>query len=218
VPLGANLEHFRPRPPDAKLQSQYDLSATDCIFTYCGTLDHNRRIDKLLNAFSQVASQEESSRLLVIGDGSALDELKGQANSLNLHRRIIFTGFVPYSRIPDYLSITTIALAYVSMDACFEHQPPTKTVEYLAQGLPVIGTNTAGNRFFIRDRFNGVLCEDGAQSYGRAMLDLMRDTGKTARLAANARESAKASDWGEIVRTRVIPTYRRLLRDQRLTR
>lgn len=218
MPLGANFEHFRPRPPDSTLRSQYGLSETDCIFAYCGGLDHNRRIDKLLDAFARVASQECGSKLLIIGDGSALNDLKMQARDLNLLKRIIFTGFVPYGRIPAYLSITTIALAFISMDACFEHQPPTKTVEYLAQGLPVIATNTAGNRLFVRHDVNGVLSGDEADAYARTMLELMRDTERRARYSANARESAKASDWSEIVRTRVIPTYRALLRNRRLAR
>lgn len=218
VPLGANFEHFKPRSPDPMLRSKYGISETDCIFAYCGTLDHNRRIDKLLNAFAIAARREKTSKLLIIGDGSALDDLKKLARDLNLHDRTVFTGYVSYAEMPVYLSITTIALAFVPMDAWFEHQPPTKTVEYLAQGLPVIGTDTAGNRLFVRHDFNGVLCQDGAELHAQTMLDLIRDTERRTRLAANARESVKAYDWSEIVRARVIPTYQELLRDHRLAR
>lgn len=211
VPLGADFEHFRPRRPDSQLLLRHGIAESDCVFSYCGTLDHNRRMDKLLNAFAFVAGRENSAKLLIIGDGSARRTLQERARELDLQQRIIFTGFVPYSEVPAHLAISTVALAFISMDACFEHQPPTKTVEYLAQGLPVIATDTAGNRAFIRHDFNGFLSQDGADTYGQAMLDLMHDSDHRLRLAANARSSVRAFDWAEIVRTQLIPIYRKLM-------
>lgn len=215
VPLGADLELFRARPPDPALRARYDIADGDCVFTYCGTLDHNRKMEKLLAAFAFAAERAPTAKLLIVGDGSALSELKELARKLKLEKRIVFTGFVPYSDIPAHLAITTVALAFISMDACFEHQPPTKTVEYLAQSLPVIATDTAGNRMFVSDGVNGLLCRDSAESCGHAMLDLIRDPAHRQRLAASARASVQAFDWAEIVRTHVIPLYRERLRDHR---
>ena len=65
---------------------------------------------------------------------------------------------------------------------------------------------------------NGLLCDDDARRYGEAMLDLVRDPLRRQRLAANARPSVLAFDWGEIVRAQVMPIYARLLRDQRRDR
>ncbi|MCX7161717.1 MAG: glycosyltransferase family 4 protein [Rhodocyclales bacterium] len=211
VPLGADFARFQPRPPDRALMSRLGIAATDCVLSYCGTLDHNRHMDKLIDAFAVVAGQNESAKLMIIGDGSALGELKQKVRKLKLDDRVLFTGLIPYGEIPAYLSITAIGLAFISMDACFEHQPPTKTVEYLAQGLPVIATDTAGNRTFVRHDVNGVLSRDSAEDYGQAMLDLVRDADRRLRLAARTRDSVKEFDWGEIVRMRVIPTYRRIL-------
>lgn len=216
VPLGADFEHFRPEPPIPAMCRKYGFGEKDLVLVYCGTLDHNRRMDKLLDAFAFAARRESSAKLLIIGDGSALNELKIQAHELSLQNRIIFAGLVPYAEIPAHLAIATIALAFISMDACFEHQPPTKTVEYLAQGLPVIATDTAGNRVFIEDNLNGVLSQDSAESFGQSILDLVRDADRRLRLAAVARDSVKAFDWSEIVRTQVIPIYRTILRGQRL--
>jgi len=216
VPLGADFDRFQPRPPDQTLMAQLNIAATDCILSYCGTLDHNRRMDKLIEAFALVARQDNAAKLMIIGDGSALGELKEQARNLKLDDRVLFTGLIPYDEIPAHLSITAIGLAFISMDACFEHQPPTKTVEYLAQGLPVIATDTAGNRLFVQHNVNSVLSADSPQAYGRAMLDLVRDTDRRQRLAAAARDSVRDFDWGEIVRLQVIPTYRSILGDHRL--
>lgn len=208
VPLGADFDRFQPMPPNLALMSRLGIAATDCVLCYCGTLDHNRRMDKLIKAFAFVAAQENSAKLMIIGDGSALNKLEEQVRLLGLGNRVMFTGLVPYREIPAYLAIATIGLAFISMDACFEHQPPTKTVEYLAQGLPVIATQTAGNRVFVQAEVNGVLSLDNPEIYGQAMLDLTRDPDRRRRLAGNARESVKAFDWREIVRLQVIPLYK----------
>jgi len=212
VPLGADFERFQRMAPDRTLMSRLGISAADCVLCYCGTLDHNRRMDKLIDAFAFTARQDDSAKLLVIGDGSALGELKEQVRRLQLGDRVVFTGLVPYNEIPAYLSIATIGLAFISMDACFEHQPPTKTVEYLAQGLPVIASDTAGNRAFVRHDVNGILSPDTTEAYGRAMLELVRDTGRRQRLAGNARDSVKDFEWKEIVSNIVIPAYQEILR------
>lgn len=211
VPLGADFDHFRPRRPHHALRERHGIPPDAPVLTYCGTLDHNRNMGKLISAFAFASAQAPESVLLMIGDGSALDELKRQARELDLASRIVFTGFVPYREIPAYLSITTIALAFIVTDQRFQHQPPTKTVEYLAQGLPVIATDTAGNRMFIQDNVNGVLSDDGVEAYGRVMLDLLRQPERQERLTASARDSVKNFDWASITRERVIPIYRRIL-------
>jgi glycosyltransferase involved in cell wall biosynthesis len=211
IPLGADFDHFRPREGQPELRMRYGISDDAPVLTYCGTLDRNRCLDRMVSAFAQVAALFPKPTLLVIGEGSALEDLKQQARALDLTDRIVFTGFVPYSEIPAHLSITTIALAYIVMTPCFEHQPPTKTIEYLAQGLPVIATDTNGNRVFIRDSFNGLLCSDSADALGGAITELLANPARRARLAANARESVRAFDWSNIVCDRVIPVYREIL-------
>jgi glycosyltransferase involved in cell wall biosynthesis len=214
VPLGADFDYFRPQRPQQYLREKYGISPDAPVLTYCGTLDHNRHMDKLISAFSFTSTHAPDAVLLIIGDGSALEELKRQARDLNLARRIVFTGLIPYSDIPAHLSITTIALAFVVTDSRFQHQPPTKTVEYLAQGLPVIATDTTGNRMFIQDNVNGVLSGDSAEAYGQAMLRLLQQPERRAHLVACARDSVRNFDWSNIVRTRVIPIYEEILRNQ----
>lgn len=218
VPLGADFDRFQPCPPDPALRMELGISETDIVLTYCGSVDHNRKLHKLVDAFAVAACADDNLRLLLIGDGSELPDLKEQARKLGLQDRVTFTGFIDYREIPRYLSVTTIALAFISMDECFEHQPPTKTVEYLAQGLPVLATSTAGNRTFVRDGENGVLCGDTPALYGQAMLDLARDPALRARLAACARRSVEGFGWAEIVRRQVIPVYRNILRRPPLAR
>jgi glycosyltransferase involved in cell wall biosynthesis len=207
VPLGADFTRFKPQTADERLRTQYGILQEVPILTYCGTLDHNRHIDKLLYSFAYAAEQLNTVVLLVIGEGAALDDLKQQARALNLTNRIVFTGYVPYREIPAHMSITTIALAYIAITPYFQHQPPTKTVEYLACGLPVIATDTMGNRLFVRDGINGLLRSDDVEIFGNAIVELVQNTAQRAKLAERARESASDFHWEKIIRQKVLLVY-----------
>jgi glycosyltransferase involved in cell wall biosynthesis len=54
--------------------------------------------------------------------------------------RIIFTGFVPYNKMPDYLSIADAAVIPSVWDDPF----PTTVLEAQAMGLPIITTRHGG--------------------------------------------------------------------------
>ncbi len=213
IPLGADFAHFAPREARRDLRERWRIPERGAVLTYCGTLDHNRHMHRLIEAFSFIAQEIPDATLLMIGDGSAVAELKDQARKLGLTNRVVFTGFIPYERIPDYLSITDIALSYIVQTPYFEHQPPTKTVEYLAQGLPVVATDTAGNREFIVDGENGLLSDDTPRSFAATIVGLHNNPEKRKALSMAARASVNKFDWANIVGTRVLPVYRELLQD-----
>ena len=86
-------------------------------------------------------------KLLVIGSsfyGNAdnknefFKKLKKRAENLN--DRIIFTGFVPYDQMPQYISMADIAVIPSVWDDPF----PTTVLEAQAMGLPVISTHRGG--------------------------------------------------------------------------
>jgi glycosyltransferase involved in cell wall biosynthesis len=86
-------------------------------------------------------------RLLVIGssfygnddnENDFAKSLKEKAEPLK--DRIIFTGFIPYSDMPNYLSIADIAVIPSVWDDPF----PTTVLEAQAMGLPIITTRRGG--------------------------------------------------------------------------
>jgi len=60
--------------------------------------------------------------------------------ALTIKERIVFTGFVPYQNMPDYLQLADIAIVPSTWDDPF----PTTVLEAQAMGLPTIATNRGG--------------------------------------------------------------------------
>jgi glycosyltransferase involved in cell wall biosynthesis len=205
VPLGADFKKFKPQSSTAR--TQVGIPHDHTVFVYTGSVHQKRNIDKVLSAFKKVVLQCESVTLLIIGGGKNLEPLKKIAKTMELAENVIFTGYVGYDMVPDLLNAADIALSYVPMTPGFDNQPPLKTVEYMACGLPTIATNTAGNRVFIQDTYNGILTQDDEYSLSNAMLMLIKDRALKDTLKKNSRPSVKQYDWSKIVNTKLIPFY-----------
>lgn len=73
-------------------------------------------------------------KLVLIGQGQLLDEVKTESNELSLNDRVIFTGSV--NNVPDYLN----AMDAFVLPSRFEGQPFV-LIEASANGLPIIASD-----------------------------------------------------------------------------
>ena len=113
--------------------------------------------------------------------------------------------------VPEYLGIADIGISYIPINEFFDRQPALKTLEYLAGGLPVIATNTAGNRLFIKHGYNGLLTGDDEDGLAQAIESLAADRKLREELACNSRGSVKDFDWTQIVKGQLLPVYETVL-------
>jgi glycosyltransferase involved in cell wall biosynthesis len=106
------------------------------------------------------------------------------------------------------LNAADIGISYVPKTPQYDPQPPLKTVEFLACGLPTIATDTVGNRVFIRNEYNGLLIDDTVESLSNAIVKLVTDTSLRTKFASVSRQSVRKYDWQNIVEKKLIPIYR----------
>lgn len=76
-------------------------------------------------------------RAVIVGSGSGLEKLRGLASDL-LPGRVIFTGRVPFEKVPDYLMALDLASLPQSCDGVGSFRYTIKISEYLAARLPVV--------------------------------------------------------------------------------
>jgi glycosyltransferase involved in cell wall biosynthesis len=163
----------------------------------------------MLTAVGEVISDNPQVHLLIVGKGNGLGELQKKAKTLGIEKHITFTGEVPFNRIPDYLNSFDVGLAYIPNKVQYKNQPPIKTAEYLSAGLPVVATNTPGNKRFVTQGYNAILSSDDSEEYAAAIEDLVEDEKLCARLSSRARESIEEFDYAKIVRRDLIPAYKK---------
>ncbi|MBU7000295.1 MAG: glycosyltransferase family 4 protein [Theionarchaea archaeon] len=206
VPIGADLDLFKPGSSTAR--KDLGIDENTFLFVYAGNLGRVRKIETLVDALKLLGSQKAT--LLVVGDGGT-ERLRLHAKTVGMENQVVCTGSVPYEKVAEYIRCGDVFLSYVPLTPEFDAQPPLKTVEALACGLPVIASTTKGNRRFVTHKENGYLVQDDAVSVYKAMAHLMEDESLRKKVAHAARPSVSDYGWGHIVKNSLLPTYRKIL-------
>lgn len=120
-----------------------------------------------------------------------------------------FHGLIDQAELGDVLRASDIGLSLLR-NRMYDHAPMLKTMEYLACGLPVIGSDTTGNRSLLKDGENGWLVGDDPAALTALLGRLCRE-GVPPALRTRAIQSIKGHSWPEVVRDHVLPLYERCL-------
>ena len=122
------------------------LQEDDFVMVFSGRVTAEKGIMQLIEAMTLLQDLPRI-KLLVIGssfygnddnENSFVKALREKA--AHLSGRIIFTGFIPYAQMPNYLQIADIAVIPSVWDDPF----PTTVLEAQAMGLPIISTRRGG--------------------------------------------------------------------------
>ncbi|OEU47571.1 MAG: hypothetical protein BA866_04215 [Desulfobulbaceae bacterium S5133MH15] len=213
IPVGFNRKILYPIAENEKrrLRNLLNIHKNGPVLVYCGVIAKLRQLDRLMEAFKKVQTIFEDVKLVMIGDGNALEEIKTLASSLQIEKNMIFTGRIPHHEVVNYIGIGDIGISYIPINENYHYNPPLKTFEYLACGLPTVATRTVSNCKIIKHDFNGILCNDSPEDVLMSIVNLLRDKDKQTLLRKNARKSIMAFDFEHITKTKLIPLYESLL-------
>ena len=108
------------------------------VWLAVGRFEEAKDYPNMLRAFSMIVSKKSDVVLLLVGQGSLLEEVKKLACELNLEDKVRFLGV--RRDVPDLMNA---ADAYV-MSSAWEGMPMV-LLEAGACGLPVVATDVGGN-------------------------------------------------------------------------
>lgn len=170
----------------------------DFVLIFSGRINREKGIMELIEAMNQLTDYPQI-KLMVLGSsfyGNVTDEddftreLRFKAESLK--ERIIFTGFIPYPDIPEYLSIADVAVIPSVWDDPF----PTTVLEAQAMGLPIIATNRGGIPEEVTED-NAILLqtdEHFVNNLANAILEFYQHPEKRKQMSAASLERSKLFD------------------------
>jgi glycosyltransferase involved in cell wall biosynthesis len=175
---------------------------------YVGSLDRKRRIEEMVEAVS-LAAADLAVSLDIYGYGDRERRVRQAIEERGMTRVIAVHDAVHQAELFQRLSEHDIGLAYVPR-VPYDSALPLKTLEYLACGLPVVATDTIGNRMVVQPGVNGLLVDEDPRAFGAGIRELATAAWWWS-ARQNARPSVESFDWESIVSHRLLPLYQALL-------
>ena len=136
IPTGLDLDKFDISQTSdeikEEIKAKYNISSEDTLFTYVGRIAQEKSVDMVIKAFKVIKDKNIKAKLLIVGDGPDLDNLKKLVKKLELEDYVFFEGIVPSDHVPRYYHT---ADAFISASTT-ETQGLTY-IEALASGLAI---------------------------------------------------------------------------------
>jgi glycosyltransferase involved in cell wall biosynthesis len=162
------------------------------VVGFVGSLKPWHGVDLLLRA---AAGLDQAVRILIVGDGPQRAEVEALAGSLHIDDRVVLTGALPYHAIPEYLAAMTVGAAPYRGQEDF-YFSPLKVAEYLAAGLPIVGTRQGDLPKLVGEAGLLVTPNDVSQ-LREALHRVLSDHPMRQRMQRAARRRARAMTWNE---------------------
>ena len=197
VYLGAPLDEFsQPHAAEdiAAARREFGVQPGETLIGTVTRLHDSKGNEYLVEAARQVLDARPATRFVLIGEGPLRPALEAQAASLGLGDRFIFGGFVK-----------DVARALWSFDlsvfpSLWEGTPLT-VFETMAASRPIVATDADGLLDVLTaDRDAVIVPKRNAAALAAAIVGLIDDPSRRARLAQAARETARQYDIGAFVR------------------
>ncbi len=172
-------------------RGEYGLTgAPNLIFV--GRVSHEKSLNKVIEAFRNIVHDFPDSKLLIIGDGDAKEDLEDLVEETELNGQVRFLGRIPNEKL---LEENLFRLGDVFVTASRTENHPVSLLEAQAFGLPVVAPSAAGIPEVVTNREDGLLYPPETENEVKELTDLLAELleseDKREKMSKNAIENSK---------------------------
>ena len=189
IPCGAPTAIFAARPRAARAPGE------PVVFISVGRVGAEKGQLESLAAFEAIAPDLPEARLVLVGDGPKMEQLRARVEASQLRDRVRLAGLLRSEAVAGELSRAHVYLQHSRPVNGWMEGFPTTLVEAGAAGLPLIATRVGGIPDQVLDGENGFLIDpDDVAAQAGAMSRLARDEDLRRRMGDRARAIAQSYD------------------------
>lgn len=189
IPTGIDTEKFKKTKKMEKeiqeLKKKYKMKQEDFIIGSVGRIAQEKSFDELIKFTQKLIKDNKNIKLIIVGDGPELNNLKELTKSLKIDKNVIFTGKVKYELMGAYYHLFDVVTSFSTT----ETQGLT-IIEALACSKPVLCINDESFRQMITNKYNGYLFKDG-NDYIARIKEIIKNKKQYQELTKNALKSVE---------------------------
>ena len=187
IPTGIDIDKFKLTSNMKKeiesIKKKYKIKDTDFIIGSVGRIAPEKSFDKLLYNIKEMIKVNTNIKVMLVGGGPDLDNLKELTKNLHLEDYIIFTDKVNYDLVPAYFNTFNVIVSFSKT----ETQGLT-IIEGLAASKPTICIEDDSFKAMIEPNYNGYLFKNDNE-FKDYIFKLMNDKKLYKDMSTNARNS-----------------------------
>lgn len=188
IPTGIDLSRFIIQQQHMEkvneLKEKIGIKEDDKVLIFLGRLGKEKNIDEIIINVNELI-KELNIKMLIVGGGPYMDNLKKLVSDLKLEKNIIFTGMVSPDEVPLYYS-----LANIFVTASTSETQGLTYIEALASGLPVVCRYDEAVEGLIVNGFNGYMYRN-RDEFKQSIKSLINKNDDTQELRAKAKNSVE---------------------------
>ena len=156
-------------------------------------------VDLIVKAIDHVRSDIEGIRLSILGGGDYREELVGLVEQLDLGEYVDFSqGFLPTAELPDLIRQADAGVVPNRSDVFTGALLPTKLLEYIAMGVPVIAARTPGINSYFDDSMIEFFFPGDVKDLAESLRVLYHDKNRRLELVQSAAEFNQRYSWAKV--------------------
>lgn len=183
VPMGIDDRDIRQGDsvPTRKL-----LPVNESNFMYLGILSRLRQLDILIRVLDLVRQDIPGAKLYLVGQGESNDDeelIRRETKRLQLEGAVVMTGQQPREIALQYAREADVCISPFAPIPILNSTSPTKLVEYMALGRPVVANDHPEQRQVIRESGAGLCVAWDEREFADAIILLLKDKAMSAKMA-----------------------------------
>lgn len=139
---------------EARFLKKYKLTKKK-YFLYVGRVSKEKNLAELIEIFKDFSKKNKDYKLVIVGDGPYLEELKNLRKKYHLIRKLVFTGKINNA---DLFSLKIYKNAYAFLTCSHSEVQPMTIIEALWSSCPILAYGSRGIGEMVGDA--GVVLEE----------------------------------------------------------
>jgi glycosyltransferase involved in cell wall biosynthesis len=201
LPNGVDIERYSAASRDPARRSALCGDAR-LVGIFVGRLAPEKGHETLLEVWARAFAGRPDVKLVFVGDGVLRESLAASARRLGIGEQVVFTGHT--DQVAGYLAVADFGLLTSLAEGL-----SNALLEYMAAGLPVIGSRVSGTEDFVMDGETGWLFEPGsAEELARCLSQAAaQGAGRLRSMGERARAHIVSTASLEAVTRRLLDCY-----------
>ena len=184
---GVETQLFSPSADTSKLRGELRAEGK-FVVSYIGTMGWAHGLNTLIEAAGALQASRSNALFLLVGEGADKERVSALAKSKGL-TNLLFVSQQPREKIPDYINASDVCLVLLKKTDLFKTVIPTKMLEFMSCGRPIILGVNGQARMIVEDAAAGIFIEpENAKELVEAICTLSADSERRKAMGESGRK------------------------------